>query len=107
MGKRRKAREIVLQALYEAEFSDKPLKDIFDEQEISSKVMRPAQRGASLCLRPSAGRLCEFLYNKRVSSLNCPITRAVDPFNGIMVGLNLSMAGPLTRTHKSSGVAQG
>jgi transcription antitermination factor NusB len=32
MGKRRKAREIVLQALYEAEFSDKPLADIFDEQ---------------------------------------------------------------------------
>jgi transcription antitermination factor NusB len=32
MGKRRKAREIVLQALYEAEFSDKPLEDILDEQ---------------------------------------------------------------------------
>lgn len=32
MGKRRKAREIVLQALYEAEFSDKSLEDIFSEQ---------------------------------------------------------------------------
>lgn len=32
MGKRRKAREIVLQALYEAEFSDKSLEDIFGEQ---------------------------------------------------------------------------
>lgn len=32
MGKRRKAREIVLQALYEAEFSDAPPEQIFDEQ---------------------------------------------------------------------------
>ncbi|MCK4776556.1 MAG: transcription antitermination factor NusB [Candidatus Krumholzibacteria bacterium] len=32
MGKRRKAREIVLQALYEAEFSDKPWEDIFADQ---------------------------------------------------------------------------
>lgn len=32
MGKRRKAREIVLQALYEAEFSDKPLEEILGEQ---------------------------------------------------------------------------
>lgn len=32
MGKRRKAREIVLQALYEAEFSDKPWEDVFADQ---------------------------------------------------------------------------
>jgi transcription antitermination factor NusB len=32
MGKRRKAREIVLQALYEAEFSDKPWEEIFADQ---------------------------------------------------------------------------
>jgi transcription antitermination factor NusB len=32
MGKRRKAREIVLQALYEAEFSDKAPEDIFADQ---------------------------------------------------------------------------
>jgi N utilization substance protein B len=32
MGKRRKAREIVLQALYEAEFSDRPWDDIMDDQ---------------------------------------------------------------------------
>jgi transcription antitermination factor NusB len=32
MGKRRKAREIVLQALYEAEFSDKPWEEIFTDQ---------------------------------------------------------------------------
>ncbi|UCG52511.1 MAG: transcription antitermination factor NusB [Candidatus Latescibacterota bacterium] len=32
MGKRRKAREIVLQALYEAEFSDLPWEEILDSQ---------------------------------------------------------------------------
>jgi transcription antitermination factor NusB len=32
MGKRRKAREIVLQALYEAEFSDKPREEVFANQ---------------------------------------------------------------------------
>ncbi len=32
MGKRRKAREIVLQALYEAEFSDATPKDIIDQK---------------------------------------------------------------------------
>lgn len=32
MGKRRKAREIVLQALYEAEFSDAAPREIFDQQ---------------------------------------------------------------------------
>lgn len=32
MGKRRKAREIVLQVLYEAEFSDRPWEVILDEQ---------------------------------------------------------------------------
>lgn len=32
MGKRRRAREIVLQALYEAEFSDRSPRDIVDEQ---------------------------------------------------------------------------
>jgi N utilization substance protein B len=32
MGKRRKAREIVLQALYEAEFSDATPREIFDQQ---------------------------------------------------------------------------
>ncbi len=32
MGKRRKAREIVLQALYEAEFSDKPREEVFSDQ---------------------------------------------------------------------------
>jgi N utilization substance protein B len=32
VGKRRKAREIVLQVLYEAEFSDRPAGDILDEQ---------------------------------------------------------------------------
>ena len=32
MGKRRKAREIVLQALYEAEFSDKTREEIFSDQ---------------------------------------------------------------------------
>jgi transcription antitermination factor NusB len=32
MGKRRKAREIVLQALYEAEFSDKQWEDVFADQ---------------------------------------------------------------------------
>jgi transcription antitermination factor NusB len=32
MGKRRKAREIVLQALYEAEFSEKPREEIFANQ---------------------------------------------------------------------------
>ncbi|MEE9269657.1 MAG: transcription antitermination factor NusB [Candidatus Krumholzibacteria bacterium] len=32
MGKRRKAREVVLQALYESEFSDKPWTEILDGQ---------------------------------------------------------------------------
>jgi N utilization substance protein B len=32
MGKRRKAREIVLQSLYEAEFSDASPREIFDQQ---------------------------------------------------------------------------
>jgi len=32
MGKRRKAREIVLQALYESEFSEKPRDEIFADQ---------------------------------------------------------------------------
>jgi N utilization substance protein B len=32
MGKRRRAREIVLQALYEAEFSDRPPQEIVEEQ---------------------------------------------------------------------------
>ncbi|NIM19626.1 MAG: transcription antitermination factor NusB [Candidatus Latescibacteria bacterium] len=32
MGKRRKAREIVLQSLYEAEFSDRPWEEILDNQ---------------------------------------------------------------------------
>ncbi len=32
MGKRRRAREIVLQALYESEFSDRTPQDIIDEQ---------------------------------------------------------------------------
>ncbi len=32
MGKRRKAREIVLQALYEAEFSDRPWEEILEDQ---------------------------------------------------------------------------
>jgi transcription termination factor NusB len=32
MGKRRKAREIVLQALYEAEFSDATPQEILDQQ---------------------------------------------------------------------------
>lgn len=32
MGKRRKARELVLQALYEAEFSDKTREEIFSDQ---------------------------------------------------------------------------
>lgn len=32
MGRRRKAREIVLQALYEAEFSEKPWDEILDDQ---------------------------------------------------------------------------
>lgn len=32
MGKRRRARELVLQALYEAEFSDRPAVQVVDEQ---------------------------------------------------------------------------
>ncbi len=32
MGKRRRAREMVLQALYESEFSERPVRDIIDEQ---------------------------------------------------------------------------
>ena len=32
MGKRRRARELVLQALYEAEFSDRPALQVVDEQ---------------------------------------------------------------------------
>jgi N utilization substance protein B len=32
MGKRRRARELVLQALYEAEFSDRPAAQVVDEQ---------------------------------------------------------------------------
>lgn len=34
MGKRRKAREIVLQALYEAEFSDRPKEEILEDQTV-------------------------------------------------------------------------
>ena len=32
MGKRRRAREMVLQALYESEFSERPMREIIDEQ---------------------------------------------------------------------------
>lgn len=52
MGKRRRARELVLQALYEAEFSDRPAREIVDAQiERRGPSDEPAERARDLFLK--------------------------------------------------------
>lgn len=52
MGKRRRARELVLQALYESEFSDRPADDVVEEQiERRGSSEEGAERARDLFLK--------------------------------------------------------
>jgi len=52
MGKRRRARELVLQALYETEFSDRPADDVVEEQiERRGSSEEGAERARDLFLK--------------------------------------------------------